>query len=231
MEKDTQNIASAEQKSARSSYTNMDEWISRFRLAFSNGQLPHILPEMEKVGYTKERLDDYLAQTNALQAAAQQQKKEYGEQYAETEKFDTLRIKIAKLFRKHRALLKLFFKGNTQVYTLLRLNDEPTAAYSTWLQLVTNFYTQLKNDPELLAEASKVSVTEAAVDSALEQLETLRALKKSQRKELSEAQTATEVRDRAFDELYPHYRDFIEYAKIVLEDDQALEAIGVVVKR
>lgn len=212
-------------------YVNMDEWIARFRLAFTNGKLPEILSEMQTVGYTESRLDAYLAQTGELEEANQNQKKEYSEQFAETKKFDTLRANMAKDFRKHRALVKLLFKGNTQIYALLRLNDEPTVAYGSWVQLVANFYTQIKNDSTLLEEVKKVNIQEADIDNALAQLETLRALKKSQRKETAEAQAATEARDMAFDELYAKYREFIEYAKILLSDNQLLEALGIVVKR
>lgn len=231
MEENNQNTPPAGTKPAKSMYVNIDEWIARFRLAFTNGKLPEILSEMQTVGYTEERLDAYLEQTNALETSSRNQKKEYSEQYAETEKFDTLRAEIAKMFRKHRGLLKLLFKGNTQVFALLRLNDEPTIAYSSWLQLLTNFYTQIKNTPELLVEVKKVNIQEANVDDALAQLETLRGLKKSQRKEISEAQAATEMRDKAFDELYPLYREFIDYAKILLSNNQSLEALGIVVKR
>lgn len=231
MEENNQTPAPEEKKPAKSMHVNIDEWIARFRLAFTNGKLPEILPLMETVGYTQERLEAYLQATNELEAKNQRQKKEYSEQYAETDKFNILRSELGKLFRKHRALVKILFKGNVGAYSLLRLNDEPTVAYSSWVQLLTNFYSQIKNDPQLLVEVQKVNIGETDVDTALAQLQTLRTLKKSQRKELSEAQAATEERDTAFDHLYPLYREFVEYAKILLTDNQLLEALGIVVKR
>ncbi len=185
MEENSQNTPRAKKKTARLTYVNIDEWIARFRLAFTNGKLPEILSVMQTVGYTEERLDGYLEQTNELETKNQRQKKEYSEQYAETDSFETLRVELSKQFRKHRALVKILFKGDVGATTLLRLNDEPTIAYASWVQLFANFYSQIKNNPQLLAEVQKVNIREADVDDALARLQTLRALKKSQRKETS----------------------------------------------
>ncbi len=40
---------------------------------------------------------------------------------------------------------------------------------------------------------------------------------------MGEAQKATEIRDNAFDELYPYYSELIELAKVLIEDKQLLE--------
>lgn len=215
----------------KSTWIPMDEWIAKFRLAFTNGKLPEILEVMQTVGYTEEKIDELLTQTTQLESLNQKQAKEYGEQYAETEKFNALRASIDATFRKHRNLTRIVLKDNLKATSILRLYERPKTAYGSWIQLIANFYTQIKNSPEILAQTSQASVTLDAVNDVLAQLETLRALKKSQRKETAEAQAATEERDNAFDELYPKYREFIEYAKILLSDNQSLEALGIVVKR
>ena len=38
------------------------------------------------------------------------------------------------------------------------------------------------------------------------------------------------ARDQTFDELYPLYSEYLQYAKVLMPDNQALEALGVVVR-
>lgn len=210
---------------------SFDEWIARFRLAFTNGQLPEILAVMSTVGYTAERLQGYLTKTDDLAGLNQTQKKEYGEQYDEKSKYETLRAEIDNTFRTHRALLRLLFKSNVKYQTMLSLGDRLKTAFGKWTQTIENFYSQIKASPELIGEVQAVSLTPEVADEMLGKLVALRSLKKSHTKESAEAQAATEARDTAFDELYPHYREFIDYAKILLTDNQLLEALGIVVKR
>ncbi|MFA5045356.1 MAG: hypothetical protein WC542_05450 [Paludibacter sp.] len=47
----------------------------------------------------------------------------------------------------------------------------------------------------------------------------------------ADTRLATEQRIRAFNQLRPLYAEYIKYARILLAGDQALEAIGIVVKR
>ena len=50
------------------------------------------------------------------------------------------------------------------------------------------------------------------------------------RKETADAQKATDARDSAFDALYPKYAEYIKYAKILLPNNQLLEALGIRVR-
>ena len=127
-------------------------------------------------------------------------------------------------------LLKILFKGNVHAQSILKLDEAKPKAFGAWQDLVTNFYAQLEAAPELLAKASAVGLTVEAVTAQKQAMTDLQALKESQRKETAEAQAATDARDRAFDELYPLYSEYIQYAKVLLADSQAIEAIGIKVK-
>ncbi len=216
---------------SKKKWISFDEYIAKFRLAFTNAQLPEILPILETVGYTEERLKDYLKQTDELVALGQAQKKEYSEQYDESKKFNTLRSEIDDIFRSHRSLIKIILKNNLKGQTVLGLSDTVKTAYGKWEQQVDNFYSQIKNLPDLAAEAQKVSITPEVVTSVLDKLLELRKLKKSHQKESAESQNATEMRDTAFDKLLPEYKELIDYAKILLSKNQHLEAMGIAVKR
>ncbi|MCO7316229.1 hypothetical protein PG592_00495 [Riemerella anatipestifer] len=205
---------------------SLEEWISRMKLAFSNAKLPEINPQLSVLGYTETKLDELLSQVSALEALHQTQKKEYAEQYEETRKLEEKRKAIDEQYKTHLALCRVLFKKEVKATAALELSGTRKTAYSA-----CNFYAQLLQTPEFLAKVKTINLKEADLEAVKTLLSEAAALKESQKKETAEAQKATETRDQAFDELYPHYADLIAYAKAVLSNEQHLEAMGIVVKR
>ena len=226
----TENTTTEAPKPQPSAYVSSAEWITRMKLTFGNATLPEIFDVMKTVGYTEEKINGMKAKLSQLEALQQAQTKEYAEQYAETEKFDAKRSGIDAVFTKDRGLLKILFKGNVHAQSILKLDEAKPKAFGAWQDMVTNFYAQLEAAPELLAKVAAVGLTVEAVTAQKQAMTDLQALKESQRKETAEAQAATDARDRAFDELYPLYSEYIQYAKVLLADRQAIEAIGIKVK-
>lgn len=226
----TQNQTPEVKKTSKNNYETMDESIVKMKEAFSNASLPEIFAVMVTVGYTAEKIAELNAKTLALETLCQVQTKEYADQYAGQEKFKEKHAEINAVFNQHRSLLRVFFKSNIQAWVALKLDIPNPKAYSTWLELLTSFYAQIVSDPNLLAQVQTVSISMEAITEQTQALAELQTIKGSLRHETSEAQEATETRDRAFDELYPLYSEYIRYAKILLPNDQKLEAIGVRVK-
>lgn len=209
----------------------MGEMISKMRITFSNAKLPEILPQLQTLGYTEAKLNGFLEQVTELENLSQNQKKEYAEQYAETEKFNTKRQEVDEVFRRHLAFCKILFKGDVKANASLGLSEGRKNAYGSWHQQVSNFYGQLLDNPELLEKVATINITEENLNAQKTALADLAKLKESQKKEASEAQKATETRDKAFDSLYPHYVELVAYAKVLFQNDQTLEMLGIVVKR
>jgi len=213
----------------QSTYLTIDQLIGKMTLTFDNAMLPEIFEPMLAVGYTAENIVGLKAQLANLIVLQQTQTKEYAEQYAEADRFDIKRKAIDAVFVKDRALAKVLFKGNVHAQTILKLTDATPKEYSAWAQIVNNFYTQI-SAPELLALATKIDITAAKAQAQKFAMTDLQLIKDNQSKETAEAQTATDARDRAFDALYPLYSEYIKYARILLADNQMLEAIGIKVK-
>ena len=74
--------------SPRNQYVSAEALIAKMKIAFTNAKEPEILPELQTVGIDKTILEGYLSKIANLELLNQQQKKEYGEQYAETDKFN-----------------------------------------------------------------------------------------------------------------------------------------------
>lgn len=216
---------------AKYQYVSAEELIAKMKIAFRNAKEPEILSELETVGITESNLDDYLLEIADLEQLSQKQIKEYGEQYAETDKFNLKRIEIDSLYTRHRNLAKIIFKGDRQSNTTLGIDEGRKRAFAAWFQQVSNFYAQILANPDFKTKAETVNIKDPDITAQQTALEQITALKASQKKEIGEAQKATDTRDEALDLLYPKYTQLIGFAKILFPDDQTLEKLGIIVKR
>jgi hypothetical protein len=227
----TQNTPTEVTKPKQREYESIDESIAKMRLTLDNATLPGIFEILLTVGYTEERINLLKNDLAHLEDIQQIQTKEYADQFAETELFNNKRKEIDSEYTIHRGLVNILFKGNIHARTALKLDEQKPRTYANWFEQVSNFYDQLGRIADLQTKVSTVGVTEAKVTTQKQAIVVLRDIKESQRIEISEAQAATEARDLAFDALYPQYSEYIQYAKVLLGDNQLLEAIGVTVKR
>ena len=227
MEDQTKN----EGKTPKRNYISLNEWIAKMKTAFANAKQPVIFEALQTVGYTESRLNELFDELTELETLCEVQRMEQAEQNAETQRFNEKREVIHGLFLMHRNIAKILFKKDLQAQVALNLNMPVKTAYADWLRLTSNFYAQLSKSEALKTEAAKVGITTAVITTALESLDELTASKDAQKKEIAEAQSATEKRDQAFDSLYEKYTELMSYAKVLLKGNQALEALGVVVKR
>lgn len=217
--------------SSRKQYVSAEELIGKMKLAFINAKEPEILSELQTVGITAAMLDDYLTQIANLEQLSQKQKLEYGEQYAETDKYNLKKAEIDALFTRHRNLAKIAFKGDRQANTTLGIDAGRKQAFAPWFQQISNFYSQILANPAFKTKAESVNIKEADITALQNSLQEISDLKNSQKKELGEAQKATDTRDAAVDLLYPKYTQLIAFAKVLFQDNQTLEKLGVTVRK
>lgn len=215
----------------KNEYLSAEEMISRMKIVFANAKLPDFLPQFKTLGYTEEKFNGYLSKVAELEQLHQNKKKEYADQYAETEKFNKKRAEIDKIYKRHGAFCKILFKGDTKAVSVLGLNEGHKNAYASWFQQVSNFYGQLLGHAEYLEKVGTINIKQTDLEAQRNALDELSRIKEIQKKEMGEAQRATEVRDEALDKIYPIYSELTAYAKVLFEDDQMLEALGIVVKR
>lgn len=212
-------------------YDNMADTVVKMKMAFTNAQLPTVLPSLIPVGYTAESLQADYAEVEALETLMQKQRTETQEQIIETKKFDDSRIAIHQIYVKDRGLCRILFKNDVQAQVELDLRGRVSEAYGNWLKEVKGFYTRISNSERLKAEVAKISMKPADLEAQLTAISALETIKNNQKKETAEAQAATEARDLKFDEIYAKYATLVKYSKILLGNDQAIEALGIVVKR
>jgi hypothetical protein len=218
-------------KTKAKKYVSLGSWIVKMRIAFDNATLPNIYPTLLTVGYDEAKIDGLKAKLAELINLDALQVSAVGDQVGATDASTKKRKEINTLYLKHRSLLKILLGGDTVASVSMKLSGQRKKSYSEWFQNVSSFYTQLTQTPELSAHAASVGITQTMIDEQKQQLAALQALKETQRQKTADAQQATKLRNRAFDELRPLYTEYIKYARILLAGDEALEALGIIVKR
>lgn len=210
-------------KTKHKKYISLGNWILKMKIAFDNATLPNIYPTLLTVGYDEAKIEWLKAKLAALIDLDAQQ-------VGATDASNKKRKEINALYLKHRSLLKILLSGDTVASVSMKLSGQRKKSYSEWFQNVSSFYAQLTQTPELTAHAASVGISLTVIDEQKQQLTALQALKEIQRKKTADAQQATKLRNMAFDELRPLYTEYIKYARILLAGNQALEALGIIVK-
>jgi hypothetical protein len=217
-------------KTARKNYVSLASWLEKMRLAFANAMLPSIFPTLETVGYTEARLLELRQKVVDLERYISEHQTAHASKRGETDQSKKDMKAINVVYSKHRAMAKLIFAENALASSVLKLNVAKRKDYSHWFQDVSNFYAQLALNTELASTAESISITQAVVETQRQQLDLLQEQKNKQRRAAAEAKQTLERRNKAFDQLYPLYSEYIKYAKILLPNNQSLEAIGIKVK-
>ena len=212
-------------------YDNMADTVVKMKMAFTNAQLPTVLPSLIPVGYTAESLQADYAEVEALETLMQKQRTETQEQIIETKKFDDSRIAIHQIYVKDRGLCRILFKNDVQAQVELDLRGRVSEAYGNWLKEVKGFYTRISNSERLKAEVANISMKPADLEAQLTAIAALEAIKNNQKNKIAATQAATEARDLKFGQIKARYSTLVKYSKILLGKNQALEALGIVVKK
>ncbi|MBU2912740.1 hypothetical protein [Reichenbachiella agariperforans] len=198
--------------------------------AITNGQnVEAISTVLAAYGYDTDALNEGMALYEQADVLHVNQKKEYGEQYAATDEFQTARAALNKTYMRQLKLSRIALKGDKSAGEALQLSGERKQAFSGWLQQARAFYTNVLILPTALTALAKLNTPEAELTAASEELSVVESKYNTQLKEKGEAQAATEARDEALDSLNEWMGDYIAIARVALEDDpQMLEMLGVV---
>ena len=223
---ETTNENSGAKKTPRNDYQTLQESVSQMKLAFTNASMPGIYEVLLTVGYTQEKLNAMLAKVGVVEERMLDKTKEDADQVAEQDHFDLQKDTIHSAFITHRSLAKVLLKNDVHASVSLQLNGNTPKAYTDWKDMISNFYTQIGNQPALLAKTSTIGITAAVATAQLSAIAALEATKSTLKQETAEAQAATQARDQAFDDIHPQYIEYVKYARILLADSPLLNALG-----
>ncbi len=157
------------------------------------------------------------------------QVKEYGEQFAATDALNVAKATINKTYMVHLKIARIALHGDRGAAESLQLSGRRKETLSGWLKQAKALYTNALNSPAVLEALLQFGIAKKELSNGQAQVLNVEAKLNAQLKEKGEAQSATQLRDEAFDELQDWMSDFIAIARIALEDQsQYLEMLGIV---
>ena len=207
---------------------SIDQQLLAAQVALNNARnTPDILTELSLFGYDDARLNQGLQLLAQSETLVQQQRLEYGEQYAASATLQTAWGAANQAYMRSLKVARVAFKGHVKARTALMLDGRRKRTTSGWLEQARTFYHNLLNQPDLLAEMSTFGYDRSKVTAEADLVEGVAQANEAQEVEKGEAQAATQQRDTALDTLDDWLADFREIAAVALADQaQRLEQLG-----
>jgi len=180
-------------------------------------------------GYNSEKLSSGKALYDSAQLLNQQQKTDYGDQFAATEELNQEYEEANKEYMRQVKVARVALKNDYAAFLKLGLEGQRKRTLSSWLVQARQFYNNALADTVVLEKLAVFGITQEKLQAAKQAIDDVEAANARQKKEKGEAQQATKSRDSAMDNLDDWISDFIAISRIALEDKpQLLEKMGVV---
>lgn len=207
------------------------DFISQYQIALGNArENPRISGPLGAFGYDEARFAEGQALLDDLLAKQQAQHTEQVEKLAAVDMVQTTQAEAEKDYGVNRAIAKRLLKDNKIAVDKLHLNQAKPRSRTDLVKQMSDFYAGLLDDAALLAEMAKFGRTQAMLQAALTQVESITRLDRVKHKEMAEAQAATIARNEAWQAAHTWLATLLEVAVFALEDDpQMLEALGITV--
>lgn len=210
----------------------IDDFLFASRIMIENSlQDKGIKQALAAYGYTEEKLNQGKELYNKTEELHLARKMEYGEQIAATAELDAVWDQAEKQYMKTLKIARVALKENVRAYESTMLFGDRKRSLSGWLEQARAFYSNILAEPDFLTAMSAYGYTQAKLEQEAALVDQVVAKHLAQKKEMGEAQEATEMRDKALDNLAKWISDFRAVVKVVLEENpQQLEKLGILAR-
>lgn len=192
---------------------------------------PQVKQALEGYGYNEDKLSVGKKLYDEAMVLQNAQKKEYGEQVAATAELNGIWETADKQYMRALKIARVAFQGNAKVNKSIMLYGTRKPSLSGWLEQTKAFYANILGDDELLNLIAGYGYTREKLQTESALLDQVTATHMQQKKEIGEAQNATQARDKVFDDLAKWVSDLRAVAKVALEDNpQHLEKLGILAR-
>lgn len=208
---------------------SLDERLNRANTAIVNAmEDPEVQNALTPFGYTPERMQQGRDLLEYAKGMHLKQKSEYGDQFAATEALDAAFDAADKTLAKWRRVAQVALEGDTNACVTLGVHTRRKRSMAAWLTQATQFYTHALANASVLTSLAQYGLTQEKLEAGKAQADAVETAWLAQKKEMGEAQQATQVRDAAMEELEDWLHPFIKIARVALEETpQYMEKLGI----
>ncbi|HKI89690.1 MAG TPA: hypothetical protein VKA38_11735 [Draconibacterium sp.] len=190
-----------------------------------------ILDAVTPMGYPEVKLNEGAALLDEATTLVESQKKEYGEVDEAQNSFEEERKAAHKSYMDLIRISRVAFKNDVKAMSTLELNGRRARTISGWLKQTLGFYRAILASEEWKTALAVYGQTEEILTAQLTAIEQVAKASEAVKKEVGDAQNATQERDMKLEELADWVSDYEIIARIALADKpQLLEKLGIVVK-
>ena len=188
-----------------------------------------IKTRVAEFGYDDTKLEEGKALLDTANDLQQTQQNEYGDQFAATETLNAKKEEAENTYMRLVKVARVALASECALSQKLDLGGKRKRTLSGWLAQAKQFYLNALADPAVIEKMSAFGMTREKIEAGKTLVDQVEEANAAQKKEMGEAQQATQERDAAVDALHSWRSDFIAIARIALEDKpQLMEKLGIV---
>jgi hypothetical protein len=202
-----------------SSYKTIGERLQFYSIIITNTNDLAILDSLVRFNYTPEKIArGKVLIENAFQADAKNAK-EYGEQYAATQRLETEFKEASVPYMTSLGVARIAFKNDIEAAKALALKGKRASSIANWIRDAELFYRNTLNNDRYLTAMAEFGRTRAILEAEYKEVLDVKDAFAQQKKEIGEALESTMVRDTRMEELDAWMSDFIGIARIALQSN------------
>lgn len=189
-----------------------------------------VLNAVSPFGYNEAKLTEGAGLLTAATSLVETQKREYGEVDAAQNAFENKRQEAHAQYMNILAICRIAFKKDVKAISTLDLTGRRASTISGWLKQTHGFYNALLANADWTTVLNNYGQTAEVLQAGLALVEEVATASEATKKEMGDAQNATQLRDEKLEELAEWVNDYEVIAKIALAGSpQLLEKLGIVV--
>lgn len=182
-------------------------------------------------GFTENKLTELKNLYQEVAALHNARKKEYGEQVAATSALNGIWEAADRRYIKTLKVARVAFRNKVKADKAIMLYGDRKQSLSGWLEQARAFYSNILNDPDMLASIGEYGYTPEKLKEEALLIDEVTAKHLEQKKEIGEAQESTQARDEKLDELAMRLSGLRVVAKVALDENpQILEKFGILAR-
>ncbi len=214
---------------ATQSFNNQME---KLRILIWNAAADELIqPRLELYSYTTEKLDQGKQLWQQTDAQNKKQDKEQAEQYAATDAFNASWQTAQDDLKRVKKIARLAFEGNANAWNQLNLKTINIDRFEDWMEDAGIVYKNLLTNSGWVAALQNYNYTPEKLTNLGAQIDELKTLQQEQKREMGDAQQATQDKWAWFNELKSYAYHLREIAKIEFENEpQLLEKLGIFIR-
>lgn len=113
---------------------------------------------------------------------------------------------------------RLAFPGDTELTYKLRLSGRRSHSFGGWIAQVKSFYQTILEDPKAVTELARYNIPRKMLETGMKQALEAESASDFQVRTLGDAQNATDMKNRAFEELAGWVRDYLKVADVAFKN-------------